>query len=294
MFGAGQVSPGIPNDIVTLISLRGPIVESAGGGGPFQGGASRITFQQVEPLIEQAFALEGVKAVLLAINCPGGSPVQTNMISNYIREQAEKTNIPVYALVEDLAASGGYWLACSADEIFVDPSSMVGSIGVIYQSVGASELMKNYGVEAWIITSAENKAGLSPMLEYDKTEANIIAENMGIVHDNFVEWVKNRRPKLKKDKPKGKVPEVFSGKLFVGDEAVKLGLADGLSNLSQLLSDKFPNNDDLTLIEVKRKQDTGLFSMLGPFFESSHRVLDQIGAILDSVVTQVSEAGPYR
>ncbi len=290
MFGGGAntVEDGGPSDIVALINLRGVIADAASGGGGI-GSKGGICFQNVRHLLEQAFALPKVLAVVLVINSPGGSPTQTNLIGSYLRSKADETKIPVYAVVEDVAASGGYWLACAADEIYIDPNSMVGSIGVIFQNVGVNGAMKKVGVEPRIITSAKNKAGLNPFLEYDKHQADIVVENMQIIHTNFVGWVKKRRgSKLKA----GTDSELFSGRVFVGKEAVEMGLADGVSTLSELLKKKFPNRDDLKLIEVKRKMDGGLLGLLGHLFERSSKVLDQISETLDSM-KQTAYTGQY-
>ncbi len=238
--------------------------------------------------MEQAFALPKVLAIVLVINSPGGSPTQTNLIGSFIREKAKDSKIPVFAVVEDVAASGGYWLACAADEIYIDPNSMVGSIGVIFQNVGVKGTMTKVGMEPRIITSAKNKAGLNPFLDYDKDQAEIVVSNMQIIHTNFVSWVKKRRPKL----VTGKDSEIFSGRVFVGEEAVELGLADGVCTLSELLKKKFPNREDLKLIEVKRKVDGGLLGLLGHLFERSSRVADALSDAIDSVTTN-SNTSPY-
>lgn len=276
MFGGNEVSDNGPNDIIALINLRGVIADASSGGGPF-GSKGGISFQGTRHLIEQAFALPKVLAVILVINSPGGSPTQTNLIGSMVREKAEETQIPVYAIVEDVAASGGYWLACSADEIYIDPNSMVGSIGVIFQNVGVNGTMKKIGMEPRIITSGKNKAGLNPFLEYDKAQAEIVIQNMMIIHSNFKGWVKERRPKVKDE------GDIFSGRVFVGKEAQDLGLVDGVGNLSEVLKMKFPDRDDLKLIEVKKKMDGNLLGLLGPLFQRSSKVLDQISETLDQI-----------
>ncbi len=113
MFGRKATTHVGGGDVVALISLRGTIAEANGGGGLPGSSSKNINFQDVQPLIDQAFMLDGVKAIVLVINSPGGSPCQTNLISSYIRDKTEETKIPVYALVEDIAASGGFWLACA-------------------------------------------------------------------------------------------------------------------------------------------------------------------------------------
>ena len=277
MFGSKAASSSSDaDDIVALINLRGVISDSTGGGGGF-GKSGGITFQNVRHLLEQAFAIPKVLAVVLVINSPGGSPTQTNLIGSFLRSKADTTKVPVLAVVEDVAASGGYWLACAADEIYIDPNSMVGSIGVIFQNIGFHEAMKKVGIEARIITSVKNKAGLNPMMEYDKDQEQIIKENMTVVHNNFVDWVKKRRPNLKDNK------DVFSGRVFVGEDAKEKGLVDGVATLSEMLEKKFPDREDLKLIEVKRKMDGGIWSLLGQLFGRSSHVLGQLSDTLDKI-----------
>ncbi len=261
----------VEKDIVALIYMKGVIADSSGGGGPFgkQGG---VNFANIRRLVEQAFTLPGTLAAVLVINSPGGSPTQTNLIASYIRTKAEETKIPVYAVVEDIAASGGYWLACAADEIYVDPNSMVGSIGVIFQNVGVHEAMKKYGVEPRVIASSENKAGLNPFQAHDEAQEKIVLENMTVIHKNFVKWVKSRRPKLQSSQD----DENFSGRVFVGEAAVKRGLADGVATMAEMIKLKYPKRTDLKLVEVKKRPEGGLLGLMGHMFQKGSRVLQQL------------------
>jgi len=228
--------------------------------------------------MEQAFAIPKCLAVVLVINSPGGSPVQTNLIGSFLRQKAENTEIPVYAVVEDIAASGGYWLACAADEIYIDPNSMVGSIGVIFQNVGFHGAMQKVGVEPRVITSVKNKAGLNPFLKFDEAQEMIVKENMMIIHDNFAGWVKSRRAKIKDTKD-----DVFTGRVFVGQEAMDRGLVDGVMTLTDLLEKKFPQREDLKLVEVKRRAEGGLLGLLGQLFERGSKVLGHVSDVFDHV-----------
>lgn len=264
-------------NIVALVNLKGVIADSSGGGGPMSNSGG-LSFQKVRHLLEQAFAIPQVLGVVLVINSPGGSPTQTNLIGSFIRVKAEAAKIPVYAVVEDIAASGGYWLACAADEIYVDANSTVGSIGVISQQVGLTNLMEKAGIEAKVLTSVKNKAGMNPFMDIDKKQREIVMENMQVVHDNFEEWVKERRPQLKDADS-----EVFSGRVFIGEEATRKGLADGVATLTEMLDKKFPNAKDLKLIEVKLKSEGGLSGLLGPFFGSSVRIFHQLSDMLERV-----------
>ncbi len=268
------------NDIVALINMKGVIADSSGGRGPGPfGKPGGLNFTNVRFLVENAFSLERVLCVVLIINSPGGSPTQTNLIASYVRDKAEESRTPVLALIEDIAASGGYWLACAADEIYVDSSSMVGSIGVIFQNVGVGGTMEKLGVEPRVIQSAQNKAGLHPLLQYDETQEKIVRENMAVIHGNFVSWVKSRRPKLREEQS----AENFSGRVFVGAEAVERGLADGVATLSEVLKAKYPGRTDLKLVEVKRRLEGGLLGLMGHLFQRSSKVLKQVTGFLNTV-----------
>ncbi len=248
-----------------------------------------IYFKKFQPLIEQAFTLQGTKAVVLVIDSPGGSPVQSSLIGSYIRRRAEESKIPVYAIVEEYAASGGYWLACAADEIYIDKSSNVGCIGVISLGVGIVEMMRKLGLEPRILTTAEHKADRYPELEMDETQVKELKGKLTKTHKLFTDWVRQRRPKIKEEDTK----ELFSGRVFVGEEAVSLHLADGMENLAGMLLKKFKCNQiDVVEIRTKKEPDT-LLDVLAPFFRNSSRVLDKLSFLLDLLASRSSEVGVY-
>ncbi len=233
--------------IITIIRFSGEIADDEEGP-PGISSSRSIDFNSYRQVIEEAFGVPELLAVLLIVNSPGGSPVQSNLIARRIREKADEKRLPVYAVVEDMAASAGYDLACAADEIYVDENSAVGSIGVIFMSVGVPGLLEKIGVEPRVLTCGDHKAGLHPFLKEDQEEVETIKSQIELVHNNFVRWVKSRRPQLVKgDK------DIFSGRVYYGKEAVDNGLADGCLSLSELVKLKFGDQEDLRLIEVKRK-----------------------------------------
>ena len=217
-----------PRPEVTVLRLTGVI----GGFGPLRSGMSLAS---QEPLIERAFAQPRLKAVALVINSPGGSPAQSALIAKRIRDLAQEKEVPVLAFCEDVAASGGYWLACAADEIFVQPTSLVGSIGVITSGFGFPELMEKLGVERRVYTAGEHKSTLDPFLPENPEEVARLKELQVELHDVFKGMVRDRRGQ----RLKASEDLLFSGEFWAGGKAVELGLADSLGDLRQVLRDRF-------------------------------------------------------
>ncbi len=168
---------------VPVIRLQGTI--AAGGRG--------LNDMALGPLIERAFTRGKPAAVALIINSPGGSPAQSSLIAARIRRLAEEKNIPVHAFVEDVAASGGYWLACAADDIWVDATSIVGSIGVIFASFGFPELMARQGIERRVITAGKNKSFADPFLPQKPEDVERLKALQAPLHETFINHVKARR-----------------------------------------------------------------------------------------------------
>jgi len=210
---------------VAVIRLQGVI---AGGG------RGTLNDASLGPIIEKAFARGKPDAVALEINSPGGSPVQSSLIGARIRRLAEEKEIPVIAFVEDVAASGGYWLACAADEIYGDDSSIIGSIGVISAGFGAHELMARQGVERRVYTAGKSKSMLDPFRPEKPEDVARLKALLGDVHDNFIDHVKARRgDKLDKE------AELFTGEVWLAGKARALGLIDGIGHLKPLLKERF-------------------------------------------------------
>src|SRR6266576_2794096 len=214
--------------VVPVVRLSGAIGMST----PLRPG---LTLGGVAPVLERAFKMRHARAVALLINSPGGSPVQSHLIYLRIRSLAAEKKLPVIAFAEDVAASGGYMLACAADEIICDPSSIVGSIGVIGGTFGFPRLLEKLGVERRIYTSGERKAMLDPFLPEKPDEVERLKLVQREIHDDFIALVKERRGA----RLTGPESELFSGEYWTGRTAVELGLADTVGELRSVLRERF-------------------------------------------------------
>ena len=194
---------------VSSISLSGIIA-------PNMGRRKGLNLYELDKVIEQAFSVKNLKAVVLQINSPGGSPVQSEMISKRIRDLSEDKNIPVLAFVEDVAASGGYWLACAADEIFASKASIIGSIGVVSSGFGFDKAIKKIGVDRRLYTSGENKAILDPFLPENKDDIKRLKDIQKELHNQFISFVKSRRGSKITNKNK----DLFTGAFWSGKKAL--------------------------------------------------------------------------
>src|SRR3954467_5948691 len=201
--------------VVPVVRLSGVIGIST----PLKSG---LTLANVARPLERAFGMRRAHAVALVINSPGGSPVQSHLIYRRIRELAAENKRPVIAFAEDVAASGGYMIACAADEIVCDPSSIVGSIGVVGATFGFEKAIKKLGVERRVYTAGKNKAMLDPFLPENPEDVKRLKAIQVDIHDQFIALVKASRGK----KLKGPESALFSGEYWVGSKAVELGLAD--------------------------------------------------------------------
>ena len=230
-----------PPPVVAVLRLQGVI--SSGGGL----GRAGLNLSDLAAPIEAAFAMRRVKAVALAINSPGGSPVQSALIANRIRQLATEKKVPVYAFAEDVAASGGYWLAVAADEIYADPSSIVGSIGVISSSFGFTGLMERIGVERRMHTAGQKKSFLDPFSPERGEDVERLKSLQRELHGNFRGEVERRRgAKLKGGE------DLFTGEFWTGAKALELGLIDGLGDLRSVMRSKF--GDKVRLRRVGARQ----------------------------------------
>jgi signal peptide peptidase SppA len=206
-----------------------------------------ISLQNVETAINRAFDNERLIAVALLINSPGGAPTQSALIAERIRELATKKHVPVLAFCEDVAASGGYWLACAGDEIYAHGTSLVGSIGVVSAGFGLNGLLHKAGVERRVYTAGENKVRLDPFQEEKPEDVEWLKGLHADLHEQFKAWVKERRnAKLKADDD-----ELFTGEVWTGSKAVELGLVDGIGTIRSVLAKRFPNAE-LTVAEPRR------------------------------------------
>ncbi|MSP75983.1 MAG: S49 family peptidase [Rhodospirillaceae bacterium] len=229
---------------VPVIRLSGVIASSGG----LLSGRS-LSIDSVAPLLKRAFEMRGAKAVALAINSPGGSPVQSALIAQRIRLHAAEKGLPVIAFVEDVAASGGYWLACAADEIIVDPSSIVGSIGVISAGFGFQELIARYGIERRVHTSGERKAMLDPFRPENPEDVERLKRLQAEIHDGFKDWVRERRGRLLK----ADEATLFNGEFWTGKRGLELGLADSLGELRTTLQARYGDKVRLPVIGPRRR-----------------------------------------
>lgn len=231
-----------PPPVVAVVALNGII----GAMGPFRRG---LNVGSLAASLEQAFKLDDVKTVALAINSPGGSAVQSALIARRIRALAEQHKVPVIAFAEDVAASGGYWLATAADEIFADEASIVGSIGVISAGFGFPEFLKHFGIERRVYTAGEHKNGLDPFLPERPEEVEHLKRLQADVHEAFCRQVLERRS----GRLKGAEENLFSGRFWSGRTALELGLIDGLGDLRGTLRERFGEKVRLRLIGDKRR-----------------------------------------
>ena len=241
---------GTPAPRVAVLRLHGVIAS----GGRFK---ENLNFASLVGNIERAFSVSGVSAVAIQINSPGGSPVQSQMIVDRIRVLAEEKNLPVITFAEDVAASGGYMLACAGDEIFAAEASLVGSIGVIASGFGFQQVMEKIGVERRLYTAGERKAMLDPFSPEDDQDVARIKEIQHEIHEQFKAFVRGRRGK----RLKGLRGKIFSGDVFTGTEAVKLGLVDGIGDLRSVCRERFGEKVTFHVIEEKKSKLSGLLSM---------------------------------
>ena len=229
--------------LVVVIRLDGVIgaVSRFGSGG--------LDDSNTQKLLEKAFEFEKAKAIAIKINSPGGSPTQSSLIAARITKLSKEKKIPVMCFCEDVAASGGYWLACSADEIYLDLNSIVGSIGVISPGFGFVDLIKKIGIERRVYTSGKSKSFLDPFKEEKKEDIDRLKNIQEQIHENFIDYVKKRRgAKLSTSNE----DEVFSGLFWVGKKGVELGLADGVGSINEVIKQKFGKKAKIKIIDQKK------------------------------------------
>jgi serine protease SohB len=226
-------------DRVTVLRLEGVI-----GAGP-RLGAPVMTDHGLAPLVEAAFRRSSA-AVALAINSPGGSPAQSSLIAARIRRLAEEKRVPVHAFVEDVAASGGYWLATAADEIHVDPNSILGSIGVISASFGFHDFLTRHGVERRVHTAGEDKSLLDPFRPERAEDVERLERLQASIHETFIAQVRARRgDRLRDDK-------LFTGEVWIGQAAVDGGLADAVGHLVPVMRARYGAKVRFQMISPRR------------------------------------------
>jgi signal peptide peptidase SppA len=245
--------------VVPVVRLSGVI--SSGG---LIGGRG-LSIETVAPLLAKAFGQRGAKAVALVINSPGGSPVQSALIAKRIRLLATEKNLPVFAFVEDIAASGGYWLACAADEIVADGASIVGSIGVVSSGFGFQELIAKIGIERRVHTSGDNKSMLDPFRDEKPEDVERLKRLQAEIHDGFKAWVRERRGA----RLKGEDSLLFTGEFWTATRGLELGLVDSLGELRTVLQARYGAKVKLPVVAARRRllARFGLGSSIGSGIE---------------------------
>lgn len=254
----GQGGPVIP-----VVHLHGVIAADHRPG--------RLNIAGVAPLLKRAFALRPAPVVAVIVNSPGGSPVQSRLISKRIRDLADQHEKKVLVFVEDAAASGGYFIAVAGDEVIADPSSIVGSVGVIYAGFGFVEAIGKLGIERRVHTAGKSKSTLDPFLPEKKSDIDRIKQLELDVHKVFIDWVKMRRG----DKLKGSDDELFTGEYWSGVRGLELGLVDAIGDLHEVLRERYGEDISLKMIEPRR----GLISLSSLGFSALTR--DAVAALED-------------
>ncbi|HEY1575305.1 MAG TPA: S49 family peptidase [Pseudonocardiaceae bacterium] len=255
--------------VVAVVKLHGVITPT-----PSPVGRGAINLGAVESALARAFSHERLVAVALAVNSPGGAATQSALVADRIRGLAAKRSTPVLAFCEDVAASGGYWLACAADEIYAHATSLVGSIGVVSSGFGLAGLLERFGVERRVHTAGTKKVRLDPFRPEQPEDVEWLTTLQGDLHEQFTEWVRSRRgEKLATDNP-----DLFSGEVWTGTKALDLGLIDGLGTLRDVIGRRYP---DAHLVAVEPRRP--LLARLGMTGASARlgSPADQLLATLD-------------
>ena len=268
----GTIPPAPP--VVAVLRLDG-VIATRGG----MRGKSLSMAGLAEP-IERAFRLPDLVAVALLINSPGGSPVQSALIERRIRQLAAEKNVPVLAFAEDVAASGGYWLALAADEIYAQDASILGSIGVVSAGFGFPDLIRRFGIERRVHTAGTGKAMLDPFRAEDPDDIERLKALQLDIHEGFKDLVRARRgARLKED------DQIFTGAVFTGRQALARGLIDGIGDLRQVLRERFGTRVRFRLIAERPRRGFGL-RRLGFASQSSpiDLVTDALGALEERAI----------
>lgn len=260
-----------PAPVVAVLRLAGIV----GQMGPMRRGLSLAALARP---IERAFGLRHLKAVALSVNSPGGSPVQSSLIAGRIRALAEEKGVPVVAFAEDVAASGGYWLACAADEIYADAASIIGSIGVISSGFGFQDLLRRIGVERRLHASGARKGMLDPFSRERPEDVEHLEALQHSVHQDFIEMVRARRS----GRLRAPEEDLFSGAFWSGRTALAMGLIDGIGDLRAVMRERFGERVKLRPVIAEKgwlRRRVGLTGMAG----------GDAGAWADAVVSALDE-----
>ena len=257
-FGGDGVA--IPKAHTALVDLQGVIASDRASGGSVIGS------------LQNAFEDKKTKGVILRINSPGGSPVQAGQIYDEIRRlRTLHPQTPLYAVVDDICASGGYYVAAGADRIFVDKASIVGSIGVLMDGFGFTQTMEKLGVERRLLTAGENKGFLDPFSPVDPEQQAFAKQMLEEIHGQFIAVVREGRGKRLKE-----TPEMFSGLVWSGEKSIQLGLADGLGSVESVARDVIKAED---IVDYTRQESL------------AERLAGRLGATMAKAWTPFEKAG---
>ncbi|MCF8475006.1 MAG: S49 family peptidase [Emcibacter sp.] len=256
-----------PTPVVAILPLEGVI-------GSTSRFSTALNLAGLEEKIEQAFDVYNLKAVALAINSPGGSPVQSELIMRHIQRLSEEKKIPVYAFAEDVAASGGYLISLAAEEIYAHEASIIGSIGVISTGFGFHKAIEKIGVERRVYAAGDNKSVLDPFQPEKEKDVKLLKEMQKEIHVFFKNLVKESRG----DRLKGTEKLMFSGQFWAGNEALKLGLIDGIGDIHSVCREKFGDKTKFKRI----KEEKGLIKSLIGIKSANLKLSDEIMATMES------------
>ena len=229
--------------IVPVVRLSGVISSGSSLG------RRGLSLESVEQQLKKAFSVKQAKAVALIINSPGGSPVQSSLIGQRIRDLASQNDLPVLAFCEDVAASGGYWIAAAADEVFANAASVIGSIGVISAGFGFDKAIARLGVDRRVYTAGNAKMTLDPFQPERTEEVDRLKALQADIHQQFITHIESRRG----SRLKGDRDALFSGAFWTGQTALELGLIDAIGECRQTLLNRFGSETEIMMIEPKRK-----------------------------------------
>ncbi len=253
-------------DKVAVLRMAGVIADSS------MMRRAGINFHKFREPIEKAFGISRLKAVALIVNSPGGAPAQCSLIGDMLRSLSEEKSVPVFAFVEDIAASGGYWLACAGEEIYAQETSIVGSIGVISSGFGFDEFIRKHDVTRRVHTSGRDKSFLDPFKPEKSDDIARLKDIQAGMHESFKDWVKDRRG----GRLRGTEDELMEGAFWTGKDALERGLVDGIGNVLTVMKNKY--GEDIKFVDCSPEKKSLLASLL-PFANDSR--LD-IGSIVEA------------
>ncbi|MDQ4009708.1 MAG: S49 family peptidase [Actinomycetota bacterium] len=258
--------------VVAAVKLHGVITPAPA---PLSRGV--INLAAMDSVLTRAFGYDRLRAVALSINSPGGSATQSALVADRIRGLADSKGVPVLAFCEDVAASGGYWLACAADEIIAHPTSLVGSIGVVSQGFGLHGLLERFGVERRLYTAGPNKARLDPFLPERQDDVEWLKSMQTELHGMFRDWVCSRRGDLLASEQ-----DLFTGEVWTGRRALELGLVDKLGTMRGEIAKRYPDAE-ITTVEARRPLLTRLGLRPAAISLTGHTGPDSALAVLEAL-----------